>query len=96
MIDPAKITDIAAFRAAVALHGEVPTSQSVDLCAEPDWPRFRTFLLKVACEILLRVTDVDIGRTILEDGKFPADWVYPVREAVEFIEAEDAGEFQVS
>jgi hypothetical protein len=99
MIDLQKITDVARFRADVAKFAGLPLAEVVNLQDDPNEPRLQTVLMKVACEILLLMKDIDIGRSILSGEIFNVSddtWLDPVRIAVEFIEAENAGEFVVA
>ena len=90
--------DIAAFRADVAKYPGVPLADICGLRDDPDEPRLKTMLMLVACELLLRLRPLDLGRSIVDSEilNVPDDWFHPVCEAISFIEAEDRGQLIVS
>jgi hypothetical protein len=96
--DAKKVNDVAAFREGVKAHEGRDLAEITNLKDDPNEPRLKTGLMKIACQILLRVRDVDVGRMIIAGEIFKItddEWLDPVRTAVEFVEAEDAGAFVV-
>jgi hypothetical protein len=100
MIDQQKISEVAIFRRryseSVAAAPGRPLSEVVDLAPEPGETAAQTYLMELACELLLRLSPVSICKDILRVCDFHDDWYEPLRLAVEFVEAEDAGEFVVA
>jgi hypothetical protein len=96
--DAQKVNDVAAFREGVKAHkGDLGQIVFQD---DPNEPALKTGLMKIACQILLKVRDVDVGRMIIAGQIFKISdendsWLDPIRTAVEFVEAEDAGAFVV-
>jgi hypothetical protein len=90
MLNPAEI-DV--FRADVAKYPGQSLYDICNLADDPDEPRLKTYLMKTACEVLLRVKPLEAGRRIVELATLnvPDSWFHPICEAISFIEAEDAG-----
>jgi hypothetical protein len=99
MIDPAKVAEVSEFRKAVARCAGRPLDEICNLRDEPDEPKKKTVLMRLACELLLRAGDLDLCKAILAGTvlAIPDDtWLDPIRNAIKFVEAEDNGEFAVS
>jgi hypothetical protein len=97
-----KISEVAIFRRryaeSLAAAPGRPLSEVVDLAPEPDETAAQTYLMELACELLLRLSPVLICKGIVDSRicDFEDDWYDPLRIAVAFVEAEDAGEFVVA
>jgi len=99
MIESYKVAEVAEYRRNVARCAGQPLDEICNLRDETDEPKKKTVLMKLACELLLRAGDLELCKAIIAGSilAIPDDtWLDPVRRAVEFVEAEDAGEFRVS
>jgi hypothetical protein len=97
--EPAHITEVAEFRKGAARSPGVPVDELCNMRDDPDEPNKKTLFMKLACELLLRAGDMELCKAILAGVVFviPDDtWLDPIRNAVAFVEAEDAGEFVVA
>ena len=90
--------DIAVFRADVAKYPGVPLPQICDLREDPDEPEQKTYLMQIACELLLRMQSLEVCKMIVAAKvlDLPDEWFHPLCEAISFVEAEDRGELIVS
>jgi hypothetical protein len=99
MIESYKVAEVSEFRRNVARCAGQPLDEICNLRDEPDEPEKKTVLMRIACELLLRAGNLDLCKAILAGTvlAIPDDtWLDPIRRAVEFVEAEDAGEFIVA
>jgi hypothetical protein len=89
--------EIAVFRASAAKHPGVPLPEFCDLREDPDEPAQKTYLMRIACELLLRMWSLDVCKKIVAAQvlDLPDEWFQPLREAISFVEAEDRGELIV-
>jgi hypothetical protein len=96
MMDP---QEIAGFRLEVAKYPGFPLPDICNLREDPDESAQKTYLMQIACELLLRMQTLEICKMIVAAkvlGTCPTSGSTSLCEAISFVEAEDRGELIVS
>jgi len=90
--------EIAVFRADVAKYPGRALPEICDLREESDEPAQKTYLMQIACELLLRMWSLEVCKMIVAAKvlDLPDAWFHPLCEAIAFVEAENRGELIVS